>query len=139
MTEENRLQNAHAEIAKAFAALGAARALGDLGLFDDASSRLYYAIFHLVSAALLMVGVQAETHGGVAALLGQHLVRPGLVPVAVARDFSTLMALRQQSDYNRHFVCDANGFADDLARAEVTFRVLAGFLASRGASVPGQG
>ena len=80
MTEENARENARAQYAKACAALRAARALADLALFDDAASRLYYAVFHLVSAALLALGLQAQTHAGVAALLGQHLVKPGLLP-----------------------------------------------------------
>jgi len=136
VTDENRLVNARAEVDKATAALAAARALAGLGLLDDAASRLYYAVFHLVCATLLVLGVQAQTHGGVAVLLGQHLVRPGLVPAQLARDFASLMGLRAQSDYNRHFVLDAAGFADELARAEATFAALAKLLAAHGVSVP---
>ncbi len=66
MTDENAIENACAELVKAEAALRAARALADLELYDDAASRLYYAVFHLISAALLRLGVQAqflESHG----------------------------------------------------------------------------
>jgi uncharacterized protein (UPF0332 family) len=96
VTDENARANAEAELTKARAALRAAHALADLSLRDDAASRLYYAAFHLVSAALLCLGVQAQTHRGVASLLGQHLVRPGLLPTRVSRDFATLLGLRGQ-------------------------------------------
>src|SRR5512137_1951637 len=109
MTDENVLANARAEAAKAQAARRAADALAGLGLYDDASSRLYYAAFHLVSAALLTQGVQAQSHGGLASLLGQHLVKPGLLSASVAREFAALMGLRGQADYNRHFILDAEG------------------------------
>ena len=132
MTEENARENARAQYAKACAALRAARALADLALFDDAASRLYYAVFHLVSAALLALGLQAQTHAGVAALLGQHLVKPGLLPAHASRDLATLMGLRGQADYNRHFVLDAEGFANELLRAERLFSLVGEFLAARG-------
>ena len=132
MTSDNAHDNAGAELSKAHAALQAARALADLKLYDDAASRLYYAVFHLVSAALVVLGVQAQSHGGVASLLGQHLVKPGLVPTHVGHHFAALMGLRSQADYNRHFVMDAESLAEELQRADALFNVLGEFLAQRG-------
>jgi uncharacterized protein (UPF0332 family) len=132
MTDENANANASAELAKAEVSLRAARALAALQMYDDAASRLYYAVFHLVSAALLTLGVQAQSRGGLASLLGQHLVKPGLVATQVARDFAAIMGLRSQADYNRFFVMDAEGFADEMLRAEELFLVLRDFLRTRG-------
>lgn len=138
MTEENVKANCRAELLKAFAARRAARALAGLGLYDDAASRLYYAAFHLISAALLALGVQAHTHRGVASLMGQYLVMPGLVPTSVGRDFATLLGLRSQADYNRHFALDAASIAEELARVEGLFSTLGAFLDSRGIALPEQ-
>jgi uncharacterized protein (UPF0332 family) len=131
VTDENARANAEAELRKAYAARRAARALAALGLHDDAASRLYYAAFHLISAALLCLGIQAQTHRGVASLLGQHLVKPGLVPSSVARDFATLLGLRSQADYNRHFELDAASVAEELARIDGLFSVVGAFLTAR--------
>ncbi len=109
--------------------------VGDLGLFDDASSRLYYAAFHLVSAALLTHGVQAQSHVGLATLLGQHLVRPGLLPAQVARELAALMGLRGQADYNRHFVMDAEGFTAVTKNADGLFAPLEAYLVGRGVKI----
>ena len=136
MTDENAKANSRAELLKADAARRAARALADLSLYDDAASRLYYAAFHLISAALLCVGVQAQTHRGVASLLGQHLVKPGLVPTSVGRDFATLLGLRSQADYNRHFLLDAPSIAEELARVEGLFAIIGALLKSRGIALP---
>ena len=136
MTHENALADSLAELAKAHAALRAASALVDLELFDDAASRLYYAAFHLVSAALLILGIQAQTHSGVATLLGQHLVKPGLLPTSVSHDFATLLGLRGQADYNRHFLIDARGIAGELSRARSIFSIVGSFLESRGVRLP---
>lgn len=136
MTEENSKTNATAEVSKACAARRAARALAELGLYDDAASRLYYASFHLISAALLCVGVQAESHRGVASLLGQHLVKPGLVPTKVSRDFAALLGLRAQADYNRHFVLDAAGLDEELARLDDLFASFGALLQTHGIDLP---
>jgi uncharacterized protein (UPF0332 family) len=136
MTDENAKANAEAELQKAAAARRAARALADLGLYDDAASRLYYAAFHLISAALLCLGVQAQTHRGVASLLGQHLVKPGLLPTSVGRDFATLLGLRSQADYNRHFLLDAPSLAEELARVDGLFACIGSFVTSRGITSP---
>ncbi|HEU4579261.1 MAG TPA: HEPN domain-containing protein [Polyangiaceae bacterium] len=136
MTDENSRLNAQAELSKADAARRAARALADLGLYDDAASRLYYAAFHLISAALLCLGVQAQTHRGVAALLGQHLIKPGLLPASVGRDLAALMGLRSQADYNRHFLLDATSLAEELERVEQLFSVVGTWIAARGVPAP---
>ncbi len=135
MTDENALVNAKAEALKATAAKRAAEALAGLGLFDDASSRLYYSAFHLVSAALLTLGVQAQSHGGLASLLGQHLVKPGLLPAGVARGFAALMGLRAQADYNRHFTIDAEGYAAIRNDADALFAPIEAYLVARGVTL----
>jgi uncharacterized protein (UPF0332 family) len=138
MTDENAQANAAAELVKAYAARRAARALADLGLHDDAASRLYYAAFHLISAALLCLGIQAQTHRGVASLLGQHLVRPGLLPASVGRDFAVLLGLRSQADYNRHFLLDGASAVEELARVDRLFATVGQLLASHGLELPDQ-
>jgi uncharacterized protein (UPF0332 family) len=130
VTRENIETNARAEQNKALAALRAARALGELQLFDDAANRLYYAVFHLVSAALVLVGVQAHSQSGVASLLGQHLIRPGLLPASVNYGFALLLGLRGQADYNRHFQLDAAGFKEELQRTETLFDDCEAFFAA---------
>jgi|SRR5664280_2095122 len=134
MTNENALADSRAELHKAQSALRAARALVELKLFDDAASRLYYAAFHLISAALLVLGIQTQTHAGVTSLLGQHLVKPGLLPARISRDLASLLGLRGQADYNRHFVLDAQGITDELTRTTEMFAIVEDFLASRGVS-----
>jgi uncharacterized protein (UPF0332 family) len=134
MTNENAILDAKAELSKAHAALRAARALSDLEIYDDAASRLYYAAFHLVSAALLVLGVQAQTHAGIATLLGQHLVKPGLLPATIGRDFAALLGVRGQADYNRHFSMDKAGIEEELARVNRMFAAVESFLAVRGVS-----
>ncbi len=111
-----------AELAKADDALAAGEALLGIGLFDDAVVRFYYATLHHASAALLAEGVEATSHRGVHTLFSQHLVRPGKLDVATARDLRRLAALRDAADYDRNFRFDRTG-------AEVEAEVARAFVA----------
>lgn len=120
MTRESRLANIQAEVEKADTSLRAARALYDLGLFDECVSRAYYAVFHLMCAVLLTDGLEARSHHGVDHLLNLHFVRAGRLDPAHAKAFARLMQFRLQADYSRAFRFTKSGAAEELATAETT-------------------
>jgi len=100
MTEEEvrdaaiRLELEHADSAHR-----AARLLHGAGLYNDALNRLYYALFHVATALLLSVGVEARRHRSLPGLLGMHFgtaLGPGeLASVARAATW------RDLADYER--------------------------------------
>ncbi len=106
-----------AEREKGEASLRAAEALRPLGLHDDAASRLYWAVFHLVCAALILRGTEPTSHQAAQTLFSRDLVKPGLVPKDSARLFAGLMGLRHQVDYNREFCLDRTGADAEFASA----------------------
>jgi uncharacterized protein (UPF0332 family) len=118
VTGENRSRNALLELEKSAAALQAARALGDLDLWDDAVSRAYYAAFHAATAALYAVGVQSKSHAGAHDLFFEHYVRSGLLSREVAKDLAALQRFREQADYSTIIRFDAASGAPELERAE---------------------
>lgn len=132
MTEENQRANARAEVRKARQAMAAADRLIEAGFFDDAVSRLYYAVFHMASAVLLSVNVEVKTHAALQSLFAQHVVRAGLVAPDCSRRLAALFGVRQQVDYNRHFTIDAAGARDERARAADLMAELEAVLRSRG-------
>lgn len=99
MSPRNRSRNMEAEVARAEIALAAARSLLSNGFYLDAVSRTYYAAFHYAVALLMSRGLEAKTHGGLIALLGQHFVATGLIDPGVARTLSRLQTYRHDSDY----------------------------------------
>jgi uncharacterized protein (UPF0332 family) len=117
MTAEARTLNVGAEVEKARHALAAADQLLAIGLWDDAMSRLYYATFHLASAALLVHGIEAQSHRALLSLVSLHLVKSGHVPAACARELTELFGLRNQADYDRHFATDAESAGIYRAKA----------------------
>ena len=132
MTEDNARDNARAELRKARHALAAADRLIEARLYDDAVSRLYYAVFHMTSATLLSVGVEVKTHSALQSLFAQHIVRPGLVAPECSRRLAALFGLRQQADYNRHFEMDEEGARAERAQAAELVAELESVLRSHG-------
>jgi uncharacterized protein (UPF0332 family) len=124
VTDAARAVNLAAEVEKARHALAAADQLMAIGLWDDAMSRLYYAAFHLASAALLVHGIEATSHRGMLSLVSLHLVKPGLVPQELARRLTELFGLRNQADYDRHFTTDAEGAREYRRKAAETLASL---------------
>ncbi len=64
-----------------------------------AISRLYYAMFHAATAALLHRGVSRRSHQGVIAAFGQTFAKSGLIEPRFHRYLADAFDLRQESDY----------------------------------------
>lgn len=60
------------ELQHASSAHRAAGLLRDAGLFNDALNRLYYALYHAVTALLLTEGIEPKRHRALPGLLGTH-------------------------------------------------------------------
>lgn len=131
MTGENRKENARLEFEKAEASLRAAQALQDLGLWDDAVSRAYYAAFHAAIAALLSAGLQARTHAGAHDLFFQNFVATGLVDRALSKDLAALQRYREQADYSGAVRFDATSASEEVARAHKVVATLRTMLTER--------
>ena len=106
MTHENRRRAIADEIKHGADALRAARALRDMGLRNDALSRLYYAIFHYTTALLLTEGVEPTSHKALAGLLGLHFAKRGLLSPGDVAVVGHAWSWRSLADYERHWDAD---------------------------------
>jgi uncharacterized protein (UPF0332 family) len=100
MTDPNRRAHVAHEDARAAEALRAARALVDLGLDNDAVSRAYYSVYHMVRAALFSRGAEPKTHAGMIHLFNVELVRTGAFPGTFNRVIAGLQRSRELADYD---------------------------------------
>jgi uncharacterized protein (UPF0332 family) len=93
----------------------AARLLRDAGLFNDALARLYYALYHSLTALLLTEGVEPRRHRALAGLIGTHFatVFDASERAAIAR----ASTFRDLADYERTW--DATAAIVDDAFAEI--------------------
>ncbi|MBO4673125.1 MAG: HEPN domain-containing protein [Bacteroidaceae bacterium] len=68
--------------------------------FESAANRIYYAVFHAISALLIHEGFSVKSHRGLMALFGEHFVRTGIFTKADGTLFSDLVIMRDNADYN---------------------------------------
>ena len=73
------------------------------GKWETAANRLYYALFHALSALLINDGHNVKSHRGVIAMFGEHYVRTGVFERKDGSLLSDLMIMRDNADYNCFF------------------------------------
>ena len=100
LTDEERQIIVQLELEKAQSIMAQIENLKGLQYWDNITNRLYYAIFHAVSALLINDGHSVNTHKGVVVLFGQHYVRTGIFDMNDGRLYSQLQTMREKGDYN---------------------------------------
>lgn len=87
-------------IQKAEKSLAAARELYQLGYFDFAISRAYYAMFYIASAFLESRELAFSKHSAVIAAFGKYFAKTNLVDAKYHRYLIDAQKARCQADYN---------------------------------------
>lgn len=100
LTDEERRIVVDLEIDKARRIMTQTDELVKLGYWDNIANRLYYAVFHAVSALLIQDGHKVSTHKGAVVSFGQYYVKTGIMSIDDARLYSQLQTMREKSDYN---------------------------------------
>ena len=99
LTDEERAILVNLEYEKGKSFLVQAEKIAELGYWDMVANRLYYAVFHAVSALLIKNGHKVGTHKGVVLLFGQHYIKTGIFSINEGRLYSQLQTMREKADY----------------------------------------
>ena len=99
LTDEERNILVQLEYEKALALLEQAQEISTLRYWDMVANRLYYALFHAVTALLIKDGHKVGTHKGVVLLFGQHYIKTKLFSIEEGRLYSQLQTMREKADY----------------------------------------
>lgn len=102
--------------------LRAAQVCHSAGLYADAVSRAYYAVFHAITGVLRDYGVEARSSTGLLMLLGRHLITPGLLERRWAAELDRIYRLRIDADYHPQRVITE---PDSASAIELTIEFLA--------------
>ena len=73
------------------------------GFWSTLVNRLYYSVFHAVSALLINDGHEVGTHKGAVIRFQQYYVKTQIFSVDDGRFYSQLQTLRESADYNCSF------------------------------------
>ena len=110
LSSEDRKIIVELELEKAERILAEYDVLFQAGLWNTLANRLYYAVFHAVSALLVHDEREVGTHKGASIRFQQYYVKTKMFTIEEARFYSRLQTMRESADYNCTF---------DLSKEEV--------------------
>ena len=67
--------------------------------YNDAVSRMYYAVFHIISALLLIKGLTFSSHGQVIGNFNREFIKSKILPEDFSKKIEILFKYRQIGDY----------------------------------------
>lgn len=79
----------------------------EFGYWDLVANRLYYSIFHIVTALLMKDGIKVQTHKGTSSQFGRYYVLTGKFDKEDGSLYSRLQTMREKADYQNIFNLDA--------------------------------
>ena len=121
LNEEERRTIVQLEIQKAEQTFAEKDVLISGELRNTLANRLYYSLFHAVSALLINDHHEVGTHKGAVIRFHQYYVQTGLFTKEEGYFYSQLQTLREKGDYNCYF----NVLKDDvLSRIEPTNQLI---------------
>ena len=100
MTDEERATLVTLELKKAHETFEEIGILTAANKWSGAANRLYYSVFHAISALLLHDGHSVNTHNGSHAFFHLRYIKTGILPVEYGRLYNQLQTMREESDYN---------------------------------------
>lgn len=100
LSQENRNALAAYRYQRSQETLAEVPSLKQLGYYNTAVNRLYYACYYAAVALLIRHGINPGTHAGVKQMIGMHFVATGRMSREIGRSFSLLFERRHSSDYD---------------------------------------
>lgn len=132
MTEENKNFNIKEELDRAFSSFASAEILYKSGQYNDAVSRLYYALFHTIKALLLSGGIEPKSHEGALTLFTKHFVKPGIFTTTDSHIFSRLMKYRIEADYSPSYLFTKEDYEEFKTDYDSLLKKIRSFLKTKG-------
>lgn len=90
----------------------------ELGYWDLVANRLYYSIFHAVTALLSSDGIKTATHKGTSSQFGKYYVLTGKFSKEDGILYSRLQTMREKADYQNTFSLSAEEGSELIIRTK---------------------
>lgn len=78
----------------------------ELNYWDLVANRLYYSMFHAVTALMMADGIKNNTHKGTSSQFGRYYVLTGQFSREDGILYSRLQTMREKADYQNTFILD---------------------------------
>lgn len=93
-----------------------------------ASNRLYYALFHAVTALFVFDEIAVGTHRGVKAKFGQYYVMTKKFTSDDAKTIAHLETLRDKADYNIMFIAEAKDVLPHVENVKTLIKTIENYV-----------
>lgn len=94
-------------------------------------NRIYYAMFYVVSALLLIRNLSSSKHTGILGLFNKEFVRDGIVSRDLGRFYNEMFEFRQKGDYKDLVRFKREDVRQWLERAENFIQELSGLIGKK--------
>jgi len=99
-----------------------------LGYWDTVANRLYYSVFHAISALLIHDGHQVGTHKGSVMRFGQYYVKTGIFSSDEGALYSRLETMREKADYEVTFTASKTAINEMYPQSKALLEKIAMFI-----------
>jgi len=96
----------------------------DNGQYDDAVSRAYYAVYHILTAALFQKNLVFSSHSQTIGAFNREFVKTGIFPKEFTAMIQALLEERQSGDYDVASHTDKETAERGISDAETIVRTI---------------
>lgn len=118
LKDEERQTLVNLYLAKCDETLEDAQVNRDSGRWNSTANRLYYALFHAITALFVSDGIPAHSHNGAKIKFGQEYVLTGLATDEEGRLLSQMETMRERADYDATFSATEALIAERFVKVE---------------------
>lgn len=115
-------------IKKSDKALNTARSNFNIGDYEAVSSKAYYAVFHIMQAALLTKGLSFSKHSGVIGGFSKEFIKSGVFPKEFSKKIRSLLKDREIGDYSYLLTIEKKQAKKDIETAQEIIRAVKAYL-----------
>ena len=131
LKEEDRRIIVELELEKADKTFSQIAALQREQYWDTLANRLYYSLFHAVSALLINDQHEVGSHKGAAIRFHQYYVKTGIFTDEEGSFYSQMETLREKSDYNCFFNVTETDIVSKIAPTSSFIEKVKQYIASK--------
>lgn len=118
MPDKETVELSHSQLKRASDITGFIPAYIDIGDYNGAVNRAYYAVFHAIKAVELLDNYDSKKHSGLIARFRQEYIKTGIIDVKYSDMIQDLSQFRNDSDYNILAVITLSDAQEQYANAK---------------------
>ena len=103
LSDQDRINIVRFRIENAQSTLSESLEQIEMGYYNTAVNRMFYACYYAASALLITNGIVTKTHDGVLQMLSLHFIKTGVLPAEYGRIYRNLFDKRSSGDYEDFF------------------------------------